>query len=572
MIEARKEIRYLPIFLMLMLVVFSAICVYFYFRSTSAVYEVLRVQVDEASSRTAKDIEENYDEAVRELSFLTRNNLLPILYSSAGVSVSDKERRGANFIEWFRKQTNKEFNLIAFVDSEGNELYANAITETASSLSQVEAVGDNQQGVSSAHDIAKLSNTAERFALHTIRDDIGGPYVRAMAKIKFRGREGAAVTHLALEELFDIPPSIVYTLVVERETGSVVFCNEGEGCWGKSVEEIYPEVKPAVSANADSTAYCESNIETKLGSFSFCSQYVRAPNWVVVSYIKSDRFVGSTEQTGQLTLAACFVFFVMCGFIVSRLISRIDEQNKALSDELEKAHEMQMRLMPESSPQINDFEIAGICRPATHVGGDFYQYFQKDEGNIVLTLADVTGHGMQAAIPTVLFSGILQNEMEENVTPDMHLSRLNRSLHQALDRRTFVCCTMAVLDVDRKHLTLTNGGCPYPYHYQASTRSVREITLDGFPLGVRPQSKYDSISLEIKPGDALVFCSDGIIEAENAQGIFGFEKTAKAIEQAACRNASAEEIINQLMNEVDSFVGVAEQLDDQTIVVLKALN
>ena len=118
MIEARKEIRYLPIFLMLMLVVFSAICVYFYFRSTSAVYEVLRVQVDEASSRTAKDIEENYNEAVRELSFLTRNDLLPILYSNTGVSVSDKERRGAKFSEWFRGQTNKEFNLIAFVDSE----------------------------------------------------------------------------------------------------------------------------------------------------------------------------------------------------------------------------------------------------------------------------------------------------------------------------------------------------------------------------------------------------------------------------------------------------------------------
>jgi serine phosphatase RsbU (regulator of sigma subunit) len=572
MIGAQKEIRYLPIFLMLMLAVFSAICVYFYFRSTRAVHEVLRVQVDEASIRIAKDIEGSYGEVVRELSFLTRNNLLPVLYSNAGISVLENERRGADFIGWFRNQTNKKFNLIAFVDSAGNELYASAITETASSLSQVETVGEDQQSASSVYDITRLSNSAKRFEIHTISENVEAPYVRAMAKIKFRGQEGAAVTELALEELFNIPPSTVYTLVVERKTGSVVFCNESVGFWGKALQEIYPELNPVVDATVDSTASCSSDIETKLGGLSLCSRHIQAPDWVAVSYIKSDRFVESTERTGQLTLVACFVFFVACGFIVNRLIGRIDEQNKALSQELEKAHEMQMRLMPESSPQISGFEMAGICRPATHVGGDFYQYFQQHEGNLVLTLADVTGHGMQAAIPTVLFSGILQNEMEENVAPDMHLSRLNRSLHQALDRRTFVCCTMAVLDLEQKQMTLTNGGCPYPYHYQASTQSAKEVALDGFPLGVRPQSKYDSIELRLEPGDALVFCSDGIIEAENKQGMFGFEQTAEAIEQAASRNASAEEIIDHLMDSVDSFVGSAEQLDDQTIVVLKVLD
>ena len=130
---------------------------------------------------------------------------------------------------------------------------------------------------------------------------------------------------------------------------------------------------------------------------------------------------------------------------------------------------------------------------------------------------------------------------------------------------------MVALDTETQRLTLANGGCPYPYHYSAATRTTRELCLDGFPLGVRAGSEYDSMEVLLEPGDALVLCSDGIIEAENQQVIFGFDRTAEAIGRASSRSASAEDIITNLMREVDQFADSAEQLDDQTIVVLKAI-
>ena len=572
MTNERREIHYLPAFLMVMLAAFSAICIYFYFQSTGSVKDALQVQVDEASTRGVAEIETNYNEIIRELSFLTRNKLLPVLYSQVDLPIAERQQSGGKFVDWFRSQTKKNFSLIVFVDSEGNELYANKLVASSADISQVEEINDNALETTSVYDVANLLASQQRFSVETVFADGAEPYIEAVAKIKFRGKEGAAIAQLAIDELFSIPPSTVHTLVVQKKTGAIVFGNEDQGFWGKNITGIYPEIESIVRATTDTSSTLSKDIDTAKGSLILCVQYLNKPDWLVISYVKSDRFVASTEKTGQFTLFACFVFFVACGLVVNRLIKRIEEQNKELNDELEKAHEMQMRLMPEASPQVNGFDIAGTCRPATHVGGDFFQYYPTDEDSIVLILADVTGHGMQAAIPTVLFSGILQNEMEESVAPDIHLSRLNRSLHRTLDRRTFICCTMATLDITQNRVTLTNGGCPYPYYYQASTKSITELCLDGFPLGVRSGSQYDSIEVTLEPGDVLVLCSDGIIEAGNQQDIFGFERTAQAIEGASKENFSAKEIITHLMSEVDLFTDSAEQLDDQTIVVLKAMS
>ena len=117
----------------------------------------------------------------------------------------------------------------------------------------------------------------------------------------------------------------------------------------------------------------------------------------------------------------------------------VQAHNALLERELETAHDMQMQLMPTAHPEIPGFDIAGICRPATHVGGDFFQYFLLPGGRLALALADLTGHGMEAAIPTVLFSGMLDNQMEETTSPEALFSRLNRSLFRSWIRRGSSC-------------------------------------------------------------------------------------------------------------------------------------
>jgi len=251
--------------------------------------------------------------------------------------------------------------------------------------------------------------------------------------------------------------------------------------------------------------------------------------------------------------------------------SLIEEQNRELEDELIKAHEMQMRLMPESAPQIAGFDLAGECRTATHVGGDFFQYFVQPDGRISFVVADVTGHGMEAAVPTMVFSGLLGNQIAYSSSLEHLYEKLNQSLYNLLEKRTFICFAMGDIDVGEKRVRICNSGCPYPYHYCHETDTLSEICLDAFPLGVRENTSYEVFETILGRGDRIILCSDGIIEASNAGGeMFGFERTAEAI-CAACRaDLGASALIQHIFSEASQFCQRNEQEDDQTLVVLQA--
>jgi len=252
---------------------------------------------------------------------------------------------------------------------------------------------------------------------------------------------------------------------------------------------------------------------------------------------------------------------------------KVDEAQKNLIEELEEelqtAHDLQMGLMPTESPQVEGFDITGRCIPANHVGGDFFQYFQQD-GKLSVCMADVTGHAMEAAVPVMMFSGVLKSQMELGEPIETLFGRLNRTMNSSLDKRTYVCFTMIELDLAQRRLQLANSGCPYPFHYHSSTGEVTELQVDAYPLGVRAETTYTAIETSLETGDYIVFCSDGIIEAANTdEGIFGFEQTAETIRAGCGDSLSAEVLIDRLVGAVQAFAGDKPQGDDMTCVVLR---
>ena len=258
---------------------------------------------------------------------------------------------------------------------------------------------------------------------------------------------------------------------------------------------------------------------------------------------------------------------------VQDLSEKALEQERALVQQMERelqtAHDMQMGLMPESNPLVSGLDIAGRCVPADHVGGDFFQYFDRGR-ELAVCVADAAGHAMGAAIPVVMFDGILKSEMAHGGSVEEVFGRLNRSLHATLESRTFVCFTMAVLDPEARMARLSNGGCPYPYHWRAAEGRLSEVRVGAYPLGVRADTTYAAAEVELGAGDRLVFCSDGIVEATcGGEEQFGYERTADAIVRACAEDVGAEGTIDRLLGAAEAFRGGTPQSDDMVCVVVR---
>jgi len=274
-------------------------------------------------------------------------------------------------------------------------------------------------------------------------------------------------------------------------------------------------------------------------------------------------------QLVHASLAYNLALPVSMSLLLARRFAHTYRREAQLEGELQTAHQMQMGLMPEDNPTAEGVDVSGRCIPANHVGGDLFQYFQQ-EGRLNTAIADVTGHAMDAAILVVMFSGVLDRQMETGEGIRATVNHLNRSMCRNLDDRRFVCFTIAEMDLVASSLRLSNAGCPYPYHYQAASRQVVELDVSGYPLGIRPDTEYQVLDVRLEPGDRVVFCSDGIVEANNAADEqFGYERTAEAIRKACVEDLSAEATINRLLDEVASFRAAAPQSDDMACVVLR---
>ena len=185
--------------------------------------------------------------------------------------------------------------------------------------------------------------------------------------------------------------------------------------------------------------------------------------------------------------------------------------------ELAKAHEMQMSLMPVTGLRTLKFDVAGRCLPASHVGGDYFQYNERD-GHLRVSLADVTGHAMEAAIPAVLFSGVLESQEELGGDVGDLFGRLNS-----------------------------------PAPRGAGAANTKRIVDD----------------LALASGDSVLFCSSGIVNAQNSSGArYGNGRIARSLAGAGEHNSSAHDVLDWVCDDVFSFTENSQQVDDMFSVVL----
>ncbi|WP_433973189.1 SpoIIE family protein phosphatase [Tunturiibacter lichenicola] len=259
----------------------------------------------------------------------------------------------------------------------------------------------------------------------------------------------------------------------------------------------------------------------------------------------------------------------------AKLYQRIHEEEQRMERDLDMARQVQLRLMPSRPPTLERAEIAAQFVAARSIGGDVYDYLDYGNGRIALAVGDVSGKAAPAALYAALVSGILRSLAPQHLSPAAMLVALNDQLQERKLDSQYVTMLLAVWDDSNQTLQIANAGSVQPLFVAASTDpskppSVRTIKAEGFPLGLFPNAEYEEFTLSTRPGDLIVFFSDGIVDAVNATGdMFGDERLTHLLESQ--NHPTAKSTVDTILQAVTDFQSGTDHFDDETIVVLRAL-
>ena len=242
---------------------------------------------------------------------------------------------------------------------------------------------------------------------------------------------------------------------------------------------------------------------------------------------------------------------------------------RALEQELEFAREVQKNLIPGQGLQVEGVEFATFFEPSAAIGGDYFDIlklpgeWEGDKGRLGVVIADVAGHGLSAGLRMAMLKAGLLTLVEEGKPARQLLPALDGLVRKASDR-VFVTASLSVIDVSTGVVEMTNAG--HPPAYLLRNGEIEEILLSGSPLGAFG-ADYGFRRFELRPGDVMVWLSDGFIEAADADGeVFGYERTISSLKGSA---DSALEVRDRILGDVRRYTEGVGAEDDLTLVVMR---
>ena len=250
----------------------------------------------------------------------------------------------------------------------------------------------------------------------------------------------------------------------------------------------------------------------------------------------------------------------------ARLYQAVRTQERQLERDIAMAREVQLRLLPASPPEMPNAEMAVRFLPARTIGGDLYDFVDYGPGRTAIVLGDVSGKAAPAALFAALVSGIMHSAAQQRPEPSQMLAMLNDALRERKLESQYVTMLFALWNDENRTLQVANSGAVQPVFCRFGQSAT--VRAEGFPLGLFPNVTYDELNVATEPGDVLVFVSDGILDAENAQSeMYGQDRLTGLL--CSRRDESAQEIANAILADVSRFLGDQDQFDDETIIVLK---
>jgi serine phosphatase RsbU (regulator of sigma subunit)/predicted ester cyclase len=242
-------------------------------------------------------------------------------------------------------------------------------------------------------------------------------------------------------------------------------------------------------------------------------------------------------------------------------------ERELIEQELGLARTIQQASLPKEVPRLEGWQISPYYQPAREVGGDFYDFFDLEDGRVVVVVGDATGKGMPAALIAEATSNMLRAVAQAlgSSSPGGVLSRVNETLLARIPDNMFVTCFYAILDPKSGSLSYANAGHDLPYLWQSG--EAQELRARGMPLGLMPGMDYEEKEITLQADEAALFYSDGLVEAHDPKGeMFGFPRLRELVAEHGEKRSLGDFLLEKLY----TFTGEGwEQEDDITLLTLR---
>jgi phosphoserine phosphatase RsbU/P len=275
--------------------------------------------------------------------------------------------------------------------------------------------------------------------------------------------------------------------------------------------------------------------------------------WTNVSELLGNQV--AVEFYGYAVLLCCL------GYVAARQALDRDQQLSMVRQELEIARRIQLSILPSASPSTARFSVAARYRPMTSVAGDFYEFIDVGNGAIGLLVADVSGHGVPAALIASMLKIAIQSQYHQANDPAMLLAGINEVLCGNTQNQ-FVTAAYVYLDTASDQFCYAAAG--HPPMMLLRDGQVAHVEENGLVLGLIRSARYQSVTQSLRAGDRILLYTDGILEAADINGgEFGYERLSQSLQKSG--SGTAEQAADMILKSVDSWA--PSQSDDLTVVI-----
>jgi len=301
---------------------------------------------------------------------------------------------------------------------------------------------------------------------------------------------------------------------------------------------------------------------TQLEVYAIDGANQRSKNTLLLTIYNSPPWWIRVEMLVLYVLLSIVLVYTLVKYREGQTKKRMESERK--SKELEEARELQNSLLPKTNPSINGMQISTYLKSATEIGGDYYDFFYKENEYFYAICGDATGHGVISGIMvSVTKAGLNGIPMD---SPSRILQQLNRIVKRVNFGRLRMSLSVAKLNSDS--VELSSAAMPPTYFYSAKSKRVEEILVPNLPLGGIETEQYDGIKKQFDQGDILVMISDGLPELPNPKNeLLDYDKVYNCVKDNAQKDA--EGIKNALVALSDDWAQGLMNPDDITIVVIK---